>query len=102
MIGTTHEQTRDFLQAIAAQIDSALTCAGESPGLCHWLRIDTPRGFVGVWDTQELGERGLVIQAYELDQDQEVTYAGTSPGSGNAPRSSSRWQRSPATWPDPA
>ncbi len=76
MIGATHEQTRLYLAAVAAQIEGAVVCAGEAAGLCAWLRIPTVAGFVGVWDAEELGEHGLVVQAYELDDNEEVTHAG--------------------------
>lgn len=76
MIGTTKEETRIYLEALAARIDGASTFEGESPGFCVWLRIATPPGFVGVWDAEELGEHGLFVQAYEMDDNEDVTFAG--------------------------
>ena len=63
MIGTTREQTRQHLQAVAAQIGTATLLPGDSRGFCDWLRIPIPGGHVGVWDAEELGEHGLAVQA---------------------------------------
>ncbi len=66
-------------------IPDASVWAGESPERCHWLRIPTPRGYVGVWDAEQLGAHGLCVQAYDLDPADDsggtdpsanVTYAG--------------------------
>ena len=78
MIGTTREQTRQHLQAVAAQIGAATLLPGDSPGFRDWLRIPIPGGHVGVGDAEELGEHGLAVQAYEFaDADEnDVTYAG--------------------------
>jgi len=78
MIGTTVTGTALFLARVAAQVEGAQVRPGESPELCEWIRIPTARGYVGVWDAEELGEHGLVIQAYEFtDPDQQdVSFAG--------------------------
>lgn len=76
MLCTTHEQTRHYRQDVAAHVPGAVTCPPELPGLCHWLRIPTPGGFVAAWDAAELGEHGLAVQAFELDRDEQVSYAG--------------------------
>ncbi len=67
MIGTTNQETNQFLAQMGSLIPGASVWAGESPGFCHWLRISTPRGYVGVWDAEQLGEHGLCVQAYDLD-----------------------------------
>jgi hypothetical protein len=85
MIGTSNHETNDFLAQMGSLIPDASVWPGESPGFCHWLRIPTPRGYVGVWDAEQLGEHGLCVQAYDLDPAGDtggtdpfanVTYAG--------------------------
>ena len=76
MIGTTLAETLAYLNAIAMYVPGAVACPGEFPGVCEWVRIPTRRGFVAVWDADELGEHGLAVQAFELDRDGDVTYAG--------------------------
>ncbi len=67
MIGTSNQETNHFLAQMGSLIPDASVWAGESPGFCHWLRIATPYGYVGVWDAEQLGEHGLFVQAYDLD-----------------------------------
>ncbi len=67
MIGNTNQDTNHFLARTSDLIKDASVWPGDSPGLCHWLRIPTQYGFVGVWDAEQLGEHGLFVQAYALD-----------------------------------
>jgi len=83
MIGNTPRETALFLSQVAADVEGAEVRQGEDPGLCEWIRIPTGRGYVGVWDAEELGEHGLFIQGYDLDfgdgdtdAGAEVTFAG--------------------------
>ena len=74
-----------------AHVPGAVTCPLELPGLCHWLLISAPGGFVAVWDAQELGEHGLAVQAFELDNGEQLTNAGHIAWVWNKPpRASSR------------
>ena len=78
MIGSTNAETNAFLDQLAADLIGSETFGGVSPGFCHWLRIPVTGGYVGVWDAEEVGERGLLVQALEhVNQDEadDVTFA---------------------------
>ncbi len=82
MMGTSNQDTNQFLAQMCALITDASVWPGDSPGLSHWLRIPTTHGFVGVWDAEQLGEHGLFVQAYTTDASAQndpfanVTYSG--------------------------
>jgi hypothetical protein len=76
MTGTTLTDPYIHLHAISLFLHGAVSCPGEFPGLCEWVRIPTRRGFVAVYDAQELGEHGFAVQAFQLDRDGDVTFSG--------------------------
>lgn len=67
MIGTTIRGTSLFLAAVAAQVEDCEVRPGEPQGACDWICIPTPHGHVEVFDAEEVGEHGLVIRTYTLD-----------------------------------
>jgi len=71
MIGVTHLHHYIYLEAVGAYFDGSDIRGPEGPGYHGWLRIPTPGGHVAVSDAQELGERGLAIQAFEFADAEE-------------------------------
>lgn len=67
MIGTTIRGTSLFLAAVAAQVEDCEVRPGEPQGAYDWICIPTPHGHVEVFDAEEVGEHGLVIRTYTLD-----------------------------------
>jgi len=86
MIGTTIRGTSLFLAAVAAQVEDCEVRPGEPQGAYDWICIPTPHGHVEVFDAEEVGEHGLVIRTYTLD-DGHPTGHGAAGGSANEPPS---------------
>lgn len=71
MMGVTHLHHQVYLEAVGVYFNGSDIRGPEGHGYQVWLRIPTPRGHVALSDAQELGERGLAVQAFEFADAQE-------------------------------